>query len=141
MIIRPYTRRVHFYETDQMHIVHHANYIHWMEEARIDYMEQMGFGYAKAEELGVNVAVVGIECVYKKPALFGTSVQVVCRIGNLTPVRMSVMYEIANTETGEVHATGESKHCYLNREGRPVQLKKVLPELYEMLCASMKEEV
>ena len=41
-----YLHRVQYYETDGMRIVHHANYIHWMEEARIAYMEEAGYGYA-----------------------------------------------------------------------------------------------
>ena len=39
MEIRPYLRSPHFYETDGMNIVHHANYIHWMEEARVRFYE------------------------------------------------------------------------------------------------------
>lgn len=42
---RPYRRKVQFYETDGMGIVYHGNYIHWMEEARTDFMEQLGCGY------------------------------------------------------------------------------------------------
>lgn len=43
MIIKPYSRKTHYYETDQMGIIHYANYIHWMEEARVDFMDQIGF--------------------------------------------------------------------------------------------------
>ena len=38
--IIPYTRKVAYYETDQMGIVHHSNYIRWFEEARIDFLSQ-----------------------------------------------------------------------------------------------------
>ena len=37
-----YKRKVHYYETDQMGIVHHSNYIRWFEEARIDFLEKIG---------------------------------------------------------------------------------------------------
>ena len=37
-----YTHRVQYYETDQMGIVHHSNYIRWFEEARIDWMRDCG---------------------------------------------------------------------------------------------------
>ena len=40
-----YEHKTQYYETDQMGIIHHANYLHWFEEARIDIMEQMGMGY------------------------------------------------------------------------------------------------
>ena len=58
MEIRPYLRSPHFYETDGMNIVHHANYIHWMEEARVDFMSQMGFGYDTKWEVGHVIARV-----------------------------------------------------------------------------------
>jgi len=43
MTILPYIRKAQFYETDQMGVIHHANYIHWFEEARVDFLEQIGF--------------------------------------------------------------------------------------------------
>ena len=39
--IRPYEHHAKYYETDQMGIIHHSNYIKWMEEARMDLMEQI----------------------------------------------------------------------------------------------------
>ena len=36
--ITPYTRRVFYYETDKMAIVHNSNYLRIFEEARLDYM-------------------------------------------------------------------------------------------------------
>lgn len=48
-----YTHQAQYYETDQMGIIHHSNYIRWMEEARIAYMDQMGFPYRAVEEAGI----------------------------------------------------------------------------------------
>ena len=48
-----YAHKVQYYETDMMGMVHHANYIRWMEEARIDFMDRLGFSYRKMEEEGV----------------------------------------------------------------------------------------
>ena len=45
-----YEHRVSYYETDQMGIVHHSNYIRWFEDARVDFLEKVGFSYAKMEE-------------------------------------------------------------------------------------------
>ena len=38
--IKPYIRKVQYYETDQMGFVHHSNYIRWFEEARIHFMRR-----------------------------------------------------------------------------------------------------
>ena len=57
--VKPYEHHVKYYETDQMRIVHHSNYIRWMEEARMDMMEQMGFGYDK---MALHCSILRICC-------------------------------------------------------------------------------
>ena len=37
--------KIQYYETDQMQIAHHSNYIRWFEEARTAAMEEAGLGY------------------------------------------------------------------------------------------------
>ena len=59
-----YKRKVHYYETDQMGIVHHSNYIRWFEEARIDLMNQIGLTYKTMEEKGIISPVLEIDCKY-----------------------------------------------------------------------------
>ena len=51
-IIEKYRHVVNYYETDRMGITHHSNYIRWMEEARIDFLNQLGWGYEKFEAEG-----------------------------------------------------------------------------------------
>ncbi len=51
--IKPYLHHAKYYETDQMGIVHHSNYIRWMEEARMDAMSQFGISYCDMEKKAV----------------------------------------------------------------------------------------
>ena len=60
-----YQHKVQYYETDKMGIVHHSNYIRWMEEARIDFLDSIDFGFAMLESQGVISPVIGVECDYK----------------------------------------------------------------------------
>ena len=48
-----YNHRVQYYETDRMGIVHHSNYVRWMEEARVDFLARLGFPYDVMEARGV----------------------------------------------------------------------------------------
>ena len=57
---KAYQHKVQYYETDQMGIVHHSNYIRWFEEARTDYMERLGIGYEKMEEQGILSPVLSV---------------------------------------------------------------------------------
>lgn len=51
--IRPYEHHAKYYETDQMGIIHHSNYVKWMEEARLDLMDQIGLNYKQMEEMEI----------------------------------------------------------------------------------------
>lgn len=61
----PHRHLVQYYETDQMGVVHHSNYIRWFEEARVFFMDQMGFGYDKMEKSGVSSPVIEARCAYR----------------------------------------------------------------------------
>ena len=50
-----YRRKAQYHETDQMGIIHHSNYVKWMEEARIDFMKELGFGYGEVEKRGLSL--------------------------------------------------------------------------------------
>lgn len=135
MQIRPYERKANYYETDQMGIIHHSNYIRWFEETRVDFMEQVNFGYDKVVEAGLDFALLGLSCQYKNMVRFGDTVEITTTVGSITPSRMSLSYTVINKETGLVCATGHTDHCYFdNRKQRPVSLKKALPELYQLFC-------
>ena len=65
-----FERKINYYETDRMGIVHHSNYIRWMEEARVHYLDEIGFGYDALEKSGIISPVIGIEGDYKMTTTF-----------------------------------------------------------------------
>jgi acyl-CoA thioester hydrolase len=139
IIIKPLIRKANYYETDQMGIIHHSNYIRWFEEARVDFMEQAGFGYDEATLKGIDFALTGLSCEYKSMVRFGETVQIAANISELTNARMYVSYEVRDVKTGELRTTGETRHCFWDSvRKRPVSLKKALPELYELFLSTMK---
>ena len=72
-----YIRKVQYHETDRMGITHHSNYIKWMEEARIDFLDKVGYSYARLEAEGILSPVIGVECSYKHPTTFDDTVRIV----------------------------------------------------------------
>ena len=68
--MQKYRHIVQYYETDKMGITHHSNYIRWMEEARIDFLRQIGWDYAKLESIGIISPVIAVNCKYKKSTTF-----------------------------------------------------------------------
>lgn len=132
--MNPYIHRVHYYETDKMGITHHSNYIRWMEEARIDFLEQIGWSYAKLEQLGVVSPVVGVECRYKSATTFSDDIAIEVAVAEFRGVKIMFSYEMRNQDDAVV-CVASSTHCFLNGEGKPVNLKRQLPELADALAA------
>ena len=105
-----YTHRVQYYETDQMGIVHHSNYIRWFEEARIDWMRHCGISYREMEKQGIIVPVLGVEATYRQ-------------------------------KDGKLCTTGKSRHCFLNKEAKPVSLKKENAVLHQKILTFIGKDV
>lgn len=134
-----YKRKINYYETDGMRVVHHSNYIRFLEEARCDMLDKMGIPYKTIEEEGFMIPVLGVTCEYKHPARFEDIIQIELKFKEFTGVKMTIAYEITNQEDGKLIARAETKHCFTNAELRPVHLKKVKPEWYEIFMKYSKE--
>ncbi|MBQ8239095.1 MAG: acyl-CoA thioesterase [Oscillospiraceae bacterium] len=130
---RPYIHKVHYHETDRMGITHHSNYIRWMEEARVDYLDQVGYGYARMEREGILSPVIGIECQYKHATTFDDEVAIRVEAAEFRGVRLVIRYEMTRVSDGALVLTGKSTHCFTTPEGKPIILKKRFPELDQLL--------
>lgn len=129
--MKPYEHKTQYYETDQMGIIHHSNYIRWFESARIDFMSQAGVDYAAMEQEGIISPVLTVSCEYKSMVHFGDVVLIEPVICSYNGIKLCLSYTVRDKETGEIRTIGESSHCFLNREGRPVSLKKTAPSFHE----------
>lgn len=131
--IRPYVHKAQYYETDQMGIIHHSNYIRWFEEARVDFLEQIGYSYQRLEEEGIASPVLKVTCEYRSMIRFGDRVEVRIRLLSSNPYKFAIAYEVLVEGTGEVRAVGESSHCYIGGDGQPVSIRKENPAFYDTL--------
>ncbi len=125
--MKPYVRKVQYYETDKMGVAHHANYIHWMEEARIDFMDQLGFPYERMEAEGLTSPVRAVTCEYRRPCTFGDTVTVQVSAEAVRGAALTILYDIRN-EAGETVCTARSEHVFLDRGGRIVRMKREMPD-------------
>jgi acyl-CoA thioester hydrolase len=109
---------VRYAETDQMGVVHHANYVVWFELARTRLCALSGFHYADIEAMGYFLMVIGVEARYRKPARYGDTVRVVCWGERLASRGLRFAYEVRKGE--ELLATGATDHIWVERStGRP----------------------
>ena len=127
--VKAYERSPFYYETDRMNVIHHSNYIRWFEEARIYFMEQVGYSYAR------------MECEYKNSVKFGDTVIIKTAINEFNGFKMSIQYIITDKNTGELRAKGNTSHCFTDMSMKPVRIKKTFPELFDIYSSYAGEKL
>ena len=127
-----YRHTVQYYETDRMGCTHHSNYVRWMEEARIDFFERLGWSYQKFEDEGVISPVTAIECKYKQTTTFPEDVSISVGVDSFRGLKLKLRYTMMNS-TGSVVCEASSEHCFLGRDGRFIRISKEYPEFWQML--------
>ena len=125
--------RVRYAETDQMGIVHHANYLVWFELGRSEFCRARGFSYKDMEEKDNALMVVAESyCRYKSPAYYEDVLTIRTQISEVRSRSVRFLYEIHRASDEVLLAEGETLHLVTD-ENKKV---RILPEIYkEMLLA------
>ena len=122
---------VRYYETDQMGIVHHSNYIRYFECGRTDMLKKMGLPIETIEQAGVMLPVVSVECRYKVPARLGDTLKIVSIIDSLPLAKLTIRNEIFNQDN-QLVAEGKVVLGFIDADSRrPVRCPKMLTEFFE----------
>jgi len=91
--------RVRYGETDQMGVVHHGNYVLYVEESRTNLMRDRGCSYADLERRGIGLPVRKLDIRYRLPAHYEDEILVkttVGRVGAASVAFVSELYRIAD---------------------------------------------
>ena len=138
--MKPYIKTAKYYETDQMGVIHHSNYIRWMEEARVDMLDQIGYPYRRFEEMGYISPVLHVDCEYKKSVRFDDEVKIIVRLQEAGRVKFTLRYDIYNvSEGGVLSAYGTTTHCFLKKDGRPVLMDKEMKGFAEGMKNTLEQ--
>ena len=128
---------VRYAETDQMGVVHHAAYVPWLEQGRVDWLAALGVSYAELERSGVFFPVVGIELVYRRALRFGDTVLVETRLTQLASRRLVFAYRVFREGDAEPAATGRSTHVPQDAARR---IRRLPEDLFERLKSAAESE-
>ena len=126
-----YERKINYYETDRMGIVHHSNYIRFMEEARCYLLEKFDMSYSAFEEKGIMIPVLGVNCTFKHHVTFNDVIFIKLYVKEFNGVRFTMGYTAIEKNTKKVVFTGESNHCFTDNNLKPIRLQKIAPDFYE----------
>ena len=116
--------RVRFAQTDAMGIVHHSRYLPYLEEARVEYLRDLGHPYSVLREEGIDFAVLEAFVQYRQPLRFDDRVMVHLHLGSATRATFQIAYLL--TVDDEVRATAVTVHGCVNAQGKPVRMPEWL---------------
>lgn len=123
---------VRYYETDQMGVVHHSNYIRYFEIARDEMMVELGLPIERCEkELGVLVPIVSVECRFRHPARMGDILTASAEVSKVPMAKMLIRQAVYNQD-GVLCAEGLVTLGFLDKETfTPVRCPERVVELFE----------
>ena len=123
---------VRYYETDQMAVVHHSNYIRYFEIARDEMMVTLGFPIEKCEsELGVLVPIVSVECHFRHPARMGDILTASAEVTKVPMAKMIIKQAVHNQD-GVLCAEGVVTLGFLDKKSfMPVRCPEPIVQLFE----------
>ena len=136
--MKNYTRKVYYYETDRMGIVHHSNYIRWFEEARVFYFDEIGLSYAGLENIGLWLPLTDSHCNYKSFLKYDERFSIETNILEYNGCRIKLGYTVYK-EDGTIAADGYTSHCFTNPDMKLLRIKKSHPEIHEKLVSLIKQ--
>ena len=122
----PFTHRLRtrFAETDAMGIIHHAAYLPYLEEGRVEYLRAIGHPYDAVRGGDATQArdfpVLEASVRYRQPLRFDEEVDVSLRLGAVRGATFQIAYLLA--VAGAARATAVTVHGCVDRSGRPTRL-------------------
>jgi acyl-CoA thioester hydrolase len=119
-IATTYRHTVAFYETDAMGVVHHSNYVRYLELARVQFMDQYDRPYLEYVARGFHMPVTRVSVSYKRSCRFADAIDITCWLAWARHASLGFRYRL--TVAGQLACTGESDHAIIDREGRPTRL-------------------
>ena len=128
-----YIHKVNYYETDKMGITHHSNYIRFMEEARMNFLSEVGYPMTRLEEKGITSPVVSVYCKYMRPTTYADEIEIEVNLEQYTGVKLTLAYTMRNVDCGDIVAVASCSHCFVDGNGRPIAVKKHFPDFDAIL--------
>jgi len=124
---------VRYAETDQMGIVHHANYLVWFEVARTRFCAEAGKPYPEIEALGYYMVITQAQQDYRLAACYGDSVRVTCWLDWVASRSLQFSYRV--TRGDQLLSTGYTRHLWVKRESRrPSTMPESLRDIFLKLA-------
>jgi acyl-CoA thioester hydrolase len=132
-----YRRRVKYYETDRMGVVHHSNYLRILEDARMEWLRENLLSYSQLEKMGIIIPAVSASGNFLNFLRYDDPFKVEIILTKFSGVKMTFHYRVINTDTCAICYQGDSSHFFAtDNDYKPyLTFRKKYPELYKKMTA------
>jgi len=114
---------VYYHDTDAGGVVYYANYLKYMEEARIDFFREKGLKENSLNGRPVFFPVRQCNITYHKPAFYGETISCSAEVTQATPARIVFLQKITNAKTRETLVEAEvTLACVSADDFRPIRI-------------------
>src|SRR5262249_22814425 len=110
------TIRVRYAETDRMGLLHHANYLVYFEQGRIELLRSLVMAYKDLEDQGYLLVLTRVQVRYKSPARYDDVLTLRTTVARTTLVKIEHRYELLRD--GVLVAEGETTLGCVDRSGK-----------------------
>ena len=125
--------KVRYAETDQMGVVYHSNYLIWFEVGRSEYFRAIDCPYVDLEDKGIFFPVIEASCRYRYPARYGDTIVIQTTISKIKPTRIKLEYSLVREKDNKLLAEGYTTHAFVSKEGKPFNISKTHPFIWEKI--------
>lgn len=136
-----YVRKVKYYETDRMGVVHHSNYLRLIEDARMEWLRDNLICYSELESMGVIIPAVSASGDFINFLRFDDEFKITVKLTEVKGIKMFFEYEVIKTSDNSLCYKGISSHCFVTDGSyKPcLSFRKNFPELYKKLLTLVEK--
>ena len=120
--------RVRHYEVDEYGHVNHANYVHYLEAARIEALEAVGLPLAEMRRQGYIIVAADLAVKYHSPARSGEMLEIVTHVRDVRGARSVWVQEVREAASQRLVVTAEVTGAFMTESGRPVRTPDIMRE-------------
>ena len=122
------TLKVRHYEVDLYGHVNHANYVHYLEAARVEALEAVGLALPEIRRQGYLIVAVDLAVKYHAPAYAGETLEILTRVREIRGARSIWAQEIREVRSRRLTVTAEVTGAFMLDNGRPVRVPRDFAE-------------
>ena len=129
-----YQLKVRHYEVDQYGHVNHAQYVHYLEVARIEALDALGLSLGEMRKQGYLILAADLVVKYLAPARSGETLEITTYVREIRGARSIWIQEIREAESQRMLVTAEVTGAFATEDGRPARTPAAFRDKLLPLC-------